>query len=75
MQGTAIDGAIQPPRWTTGVVVKVRFGARRDRPALTEAERIALVERVLCDKQLDHATRLQLARILAITVQDWAARK
>lgn len=75
MQGTVIDGAIESPRWTTGVVVTVRFGARRGTPVLDAVARNALVERVLCGTQLDQDTRAQLARILTITVQAWAACK
>lgn len=77
MQWTAsitTDIRVQPLARAQSNVLVYPSRTRRGLPLASVTDGAAAVERVLCAAHLDAAMRVQLTRVLLVTVRDWCRR-
>jgi len=77
MQWTAsftTDTAAQTLLRTPNNVLAYPYGTRRGMPVASVADGAALVERVLLAADIERAMRVELTRVLMVTVRDWGRK-
>ena len=75
MQWTVLDIAqTKPQRWNRDFVPGRGYGPRRGVPVSNLGDGEAVVDSMLRAAQLDCAMRDQLARILTVTLSEWARK-